>query len=138
MEKLSRRSKLTNLEFLRMAEKLPPALNEAYHSIEMIEVIENIARRYKFNEDEEWELFGVIYDTILGLLPPPEIERALAERLNLDEDKTQFIKGELDAFILNKIRSELNKLYGLAKEDSEKKEISPKPKGPDPYREPIE
>jgi len=138
MEKLSRRSKLSNLEFLRMAEKLPPALNEAYHSIEMIEVIENIARRYKFNKDEEWELFGVVYDTILGLLPPSEIERALAKRLNLDEDKTKFIKGELDAFVLNKIRPELDKLYGLAKEDSDEKDSDSEPKRSDPYREPIE
>ncbi len=138
MEKLSRRSKLSNLEFLRMAEKLPPALSEAYHSIEMIEVIENIARRYKFNKDEEWELFGVVYDTILGLLPPSEAERALSKRLNLDEDKTQFIKGELDAFVLNKIRPDLNKLYGLNKEDSGEINTDSKEKGPDLYREPIE
>jgi hypothetical protein len=138
MEKLSRRSKLSNLEFLRMAEKLPPTLSEAYHSIEMIEVIENIARRYKFNKDEEWELFGVVYDTILGLLPPSEIERALGKRLNLDEDKTKFIKGELDAFVLNEIRPELDKLYGLTKEDSEEKKSDSEPKRSDPYREPSE
>lgn len=149
MEKSSRRSQLTRKELLQVIDQLPVDLSDAYHSPEIFDVTKNIARRYKFNEDESWELYGLIYDVILGFLPPDDISSELAERLALPKDRAGFIEGEINAFIFNHIREELDRLYGgqkdqkkSKKEEKEEKEAPPKTyqdQGQDdPYREPLE
>jgi hypothetical protein len=142
MEKLSRRSKLEHRELLKAIRKLGPGLYDFYHSLEMIQTVQNISRRYKFNEDEEWELFGLVYDVILGMLPLEEVRKELQKRIKLDEDKIGFVAGELDAFIFNHIRPELRKLYGQAPEEEIEESPTPddqeKKYEADPYREPIE
>lgn len=148
MEKLSRRSQLPQIELLKLISKLPPAIQDAYLSVEMIDVLENIANRYKFNEEEAQELSGIIYDILLGFLPFVNINNELNRRLNLDGDKLNFVRGELDAFILNRIHNDLNKHYGnkTDKDASLKDSDQTSPsdpdaysdqKIPDPYREPI-
>jgi len=112
MEKLSRRSKLTQPELLKAIDALPVALGNAYHSFETLDVINSIARHYKFNEEETWELSGLVYDTILGFLPPEEAKTELEKRLKLDRDRAGFVQGEIDAFIFNHIRPELQKRSG--------------------------
>ncbi len=144
MEKLSRRSKLTHPELLKAIDSLPAALGSAYHSFEILDVMNSIARRYKFNEEETWELYGLVYDTILGFLPPAETKTELEKRLKLDRDRAGFVQGEIDAFIFNHIRPELQKRYGG--DQSEPEEASDeKPSKTysdlgqdDPYREEIE
>ncbi len=151
MEKLSQRSKLTQIELIKMIDKLPQEMRDSYYDFELIEVIENIAKRYKFNEDETDELFGVIYDILLGLLPSEEINHELHRRIGLEGDKAGFVRGELDAFILNHVRGKLNELREGKKEFSEtgsesgegsaRKEpssVNEAEKESDPYREPIE
>ncbi len=124
---------------MKAIDRLPPALGDAYHSIEMVDVIGNIARRYKLNHEEEWELSGIVYDVILGLLPPPAIEAEIKNRVRLEPEEAGFVLGELDAFIFNHIRSELNKFYGLEKESKEEKAEGPSSRDiADPYREFIE
>lgn len=139
MDKLSRRSNLSHIELMKAIDRLPPDLGDAYHSIEMVDVIRNIARRYKLNHEEEWELLGIVYDVILGLLPPPAVETEIKNRVRLEPEEAGFVLGELDAFIFNHIRPALNKVYGLEKasKEAEAKNL-PDQNIADPYRESIE
>jgi hypothetical protein len=150
MEKLSQRSKLPQDELLSLIKKLPRKLDEAYHSFEMIDVLEGIAHRYKFNEDELLELSGIVYDVLLGFLKIKDIDRELAHRINLEGDKLAFVRGELDAFILNRLHNDINQAYGpkednaTAKEKNSDEDKALPSSGysnrgaPDPYLEPIE
>lgn len=138
MDKLSRRSKLSYSELMQAIDRLPPALDDAYHSLEMVEVIGNVARRYKLNKEEYWELSGLVYDVVLGLLPPPSIQDELKTRIKLADEDIGFVSGELDAFIFNHIRSDLNKFYGLSHEEESPKNKKSSSADNDPYREPIE
>jgi len=56
MDKLSRRNNLSHVELMRAINNLPDRLGDAYHSIEMIDVIDHIARRYKLiqKKDGNW------------------------------------------------------------------------------------
>ena len=146
MEKLSRRSKLTRKEFWRAIDSSPVPLSDAYYSTEVFDVMNSIGRRYKFNEDELWELYGLVYDVILGFLPPKETKTELEKRLKLDRDRAGFIQGEIDAFIFNHIRPELDKRYGGANDqktesiqvDEALKKTYTDLGQDDPYRETIE
>jgi len=142
MDKLSRRNNLSHVELMRAINNLPDRLGDAYHSIEMIDVIDHIARRYKLNSEERWELAGLVYDVILGLLSPIEIKHELKRRIEFNEEQLGFVQGELDAFIFNHIRADLNAFYGLEKESEANKDrpgsSSNQNKINDPYREPVE
>lgn len=141
MDKLSRRNNLSYIELMRTINNLPDRLGDAYHSIEMIDVIDHIARRYKLNSEERWELAGLVYDVILGLLSPIEIKHELKRRIGLDGEQLGFVQGELDAFIFNHLRADLNAFYGLEKEpeaNKDQSESSDPNQINDPYREPVE
>ena len=150
MEKLSQRSKLSQDKLLGLIKKLSPKLEDAYFSFEIIEVLESIANRYKFNEEESQEFAGIVYDILLGFLAVDNINEELARRIKLEGDKLGFVRGELDSFIVNKLNNDIDEAYGSKKNNSSAgKKNSDKTKtrsdsdylkhgAVDPYRESIE
>ena len=138
MEELSRD------ELWIIYETLPDSLKEAIFSEDTADAIMNICRLYDIKEISK--VAKIVGNILSGLLPPDMLNTALVARLEINQSTAKKATMEIEHFILNPLKKDLDKLY---KEDKkEKKGDKEKRNNPqnknietetkDTYREPIE
>ncbi len=136
MEELSRE------EVWQICKTLSPELKDAFFSEDTADAIWNISRLHEIEDTSK--LGKLTGQVLMGLLPPQMFKETIKDELNLDEDTAKKASMEMEHYVFNQVKSELDKLYAEAgieteKETiAEKKEKTTKAKGPDSYREPIE
>jgi len=136
MEELSRD------ELWAIYNTLPATLKDAIFSEDTADAIFNICKLYEI--DKNSEVAKIIGRILMGLLPPEFLRDTLQEEIGLKEDIAKKTTMELEHFILNPVKKELDALY----EEIEGKEEKPvgdtkeqpteEPKKEDSYREPIQ
>lgn len=129
---------------------LPKELQEAIFSKNTADNIYDICERNNLEKEKIREIAKYIGYTLLGILPPEELEKTLKEKLALSEEKAKKINYEINQLIFFPLKDTLALIYShqiknLKVENKketpeglkvEKEEIKKPLK--DIYREPIE
>jgi hypothetical protein len=137
---------LSKDELWEIYRSLPDDIKDAIFSEDTAEAIWNICQINKIEQVSEMaKLAG---RTLMGLLPPKDFEQALKQTLKLEEKTAQKIATEMEHYIFNPVKDDLDFIYEEEgkkgrKEipDSKKEKPSPPSKKhawEDSYREPIE
>jgi len=137
MEELSRD------ELWEICKTLSPELKDAVFSEDTADAIWNIAKLHEMKDISK--LGKLTGQVLMGLLPPQFFKDTIKDELGLSEDIAKKASMEMEHFVFNQVKDELNKLYSEAgvkiEEDKEETKIKEKPpeqkKGPDSYREPV-
>jgi len=135
----------------KLYEKIPTELQEAIFSSETSDTIFDVCE--KNNIENNYELSKIVGDSLLGILPPEEVEKNIKEKLSLSPEKANKVAREIDRFIFYPLKNSLAQLYGeelkefkIRPEKKEEKKEKGKPKktkkkeekkGKDSYREPL-
>ncbi len=136
MEELSRD------ELWAIYNTLPDALKDAIFSEDTAEAIFNICKLYEI--DKNSEVAKIVGKILMGLLPPEFLKDTLQEKTGISEDIAKKATMEIEHFILNPVKKELDALYEEIegkKEESAgdtKEQSAEEPKKEDTYREPLE
>jgi hypothetical protein len=117
-------------EVWKIYKALPESLQEAIFSEDTSEAIWNIARLYNIKKVPV--LAKNVGDVLLGLLPPEEFQEAIEKELGIDKDIAKKITRQVEHFIFNPVKEDLEILYHPEKAEEKKEEKE------DVYREPIE
>lgn len=113
-------------------ETLPNSIKAVAFSIDTADAIMNVA---KLNDIENTQpIVKVVTYTLFGLLPPDLLAETLQEESGIKADKSKKIALELEHFIFNAVKPELDKLYNT---ETKTEEVAEQPKGDDTYREPL-
>ena len=135
MEELSRD------ELWAIYNTLPDILKDTMFSEDTADAIFNICKLYEIDKDSE--VAKIIGKILMGLLPPEFLKDTLQEELGIKEDIATKTTMELEHFILNPVKKELDALYqeieGRKESPSEdtKERPTEEPKKEDTYREPL-
>ena len=136
MEELSRD------ELWAIYETLPDSLKDAIFSEDTADAIWNICRLYDIKETPK--VAKVMGRVLMGLLPPTMLTTALIAEAEIDKETAKKASMELEHFILNPVKNDLDKLYeeseNKQKQEEKEKNQTREEKGEtkDAYREPIE
>ena len=118
---------------------LPDNLKDAIFSGETADAIWNICKLH--DVDKTSSVAKIVGRVLMGLLPPKMLTETLQDEMSLNEDIAKKIGMEIEHFIFNAVKNELDALY--EENDNTKKEIIETEKEPahqeksDTYREPI-
>ncbi len=137
MEELSRD------ELWAIYNTLPDTLKDAIFSEDTAEAIFNICKLYEITKNSE--VAKIIGKILMGLLPPEFLKDTLQEELGISEDIAKKTAMELEHFILNPVKKDLDVLYQEVDGNKETMESAAaeqapsaeEPKKEDTYREPI-
>lgn len=152
----------TKEEKWKLYNKLPDELKHAVFSAENADYIGSICERSGISELSP-DIASHVGLVLLGLLPPEYFQQAIQHDVGLDEKVALSVTQEMDRFVFEPVRQQLNELYGkeTPREDTPVPEVPEEPirkqttsegaprKAPpqrtssegssgDPYREPIE
>ena len=130
-------------------EKLPLDLKDAIMAVETADNIAAICERNEItNEETRSKFVKYITYTLVGLLPPNELEKTLVEDAKLKSDVAKRVAWEAERFIFFPVKASLEKIYEIEIAPSLKPPVGtqiPEIKAgaeasekPDTYREPIE
>jgi hypothetical protein len=134
---------LTRDKFWAIYNTLPDTLKDAIFSEDTAEAIFNICKLYEI--DKNSEVAKIIGKILMGLLPPEFLKDTLQEEIGISEDIAQKTALELEHFILNPVKKDLDVLYQEVDGNKEKtgdnitEQVPPveEPKKEDTYREPL-
>ena len=132
--------------------KLPDDLKDAIFSEDTADSILSICQRYKVEDKKISKIAELAGNSLMGLLPPDQLQYSLEEEVTLDPKTAKKISQEINRFIFYPVKETLSSFYEiefvpggkimkLTPEKKEKKKIeSAKEKSStkDIYREPIE
>jgi len=124
--------KLSQDKLWAIYETLSEPLKDAIFSVDTAEAISSVS---KLNDIENISIVAdAVSNVLFGLLPLELLPDILEEELKIDKNLAKKISLELEHFIFNAIKSELDKLYNTkTKQEEVKQEI----KKNDSYREPL-
>ncbi len=131
-------------ELQKIYEDLPEDLKEALFSEDAAQKISDICAQNGV-EKENGLVSKLVGYALLGLLPPDEFEKTLAEELKLDNDVAKNVAKEIMASVFYPVKESLEALYKIKMEKPEKqiekqtpRKTPTKIRGKDTYRESIE
>jgi len=130
---------LSKDELWAIYETLPETLKDAIFSEDTSDAIWNVCKLYDINEVAK--VSKIISQILMGLLPPQFLEDSLKDELKLKESTAKKATMDLEHYILNQYKEELDALYEgvVDKEEAQKKAQNKQEKntGPDKYREVV-
>ena len=120
---------------------LCPELKDAIFSEDTADAIWNITRLHEIEDTSK--LGKLVGQVLMGLLPPQFFKDTIKDELGLNEDIAKKVSMEMEHYVFNQVKKELNELYAEAGiEPNERRETEEEPKeqekGPDDYREPVD
>ena len=132
-------------------DKLPDDLKDAIFSEDTADSIFSICQRYKVEDKKISKVAELAGNSLMGLLPPDELQVSLEEEVALDPETAKKVSQEINRFIFYPVKRTLSSFYEiefapggkimkLSPEKKEKKKIESakeKPSTKDIYREPI-
>jgi len=121
---------LTKDEFWAIHKTLSPELKNAVFAEDTADAVWNICKLHEIKEVSK--LGKITGQVLMGLLPPSLFKDTIKDELNLSEDMAKKIALELEHYVFNQIKDELDKLYADVEKKKEKA-----PESPDSYREEI-
>ena len=125
--------KLTKDEINAIYETLSPELKMAVFSQDTADAIWNIAKLHEIKKVSELAKFTG--QVLMGLLPPSLFKDTIKDEFNLNDDIAKKVALEMEHYVFNQLKDELDKLYSEVEEKKTKKK---EPAKPDSYRETIE
>ena len=148
-------------QFWKIYEKLPSDLKEAVLSAENADYISEISERNRLEQTKISDLALLVGNTLLGLVPPSELQSSLEKELGLEKSVAKKISQEINRFVFFPVKESLASLYKMpsaepppstqveakaqspttpASPDNQPLPVPKKPKQtrPDSYREVIE
>jgi len=121
-------------------ETLPENLKDIIFSEDTADAIWNICKLH--DVDKISGIAKIVGRVLMGLLPPKILIETLEDELALDEDIAKKVGMEIEHFIFNAVKNELDILYEEGENTKEKRtEIekeSARQKKSDTYRESVE
>jgi len=135
MEELSRD------ELWAIYKTLPLELKDAIFSEDTADAIWNIAKLHEIKDISK--LATLTGQVLSGFLPLEFFKDTIKDELGLSEDIANKASMEMEHYVFNQVKKELNELYAEAgigqKEKPEiEDETTEQSHGPDSYREPVE
>ena len=94
----------------KLYEKIPEELQEAIFSVEVANSVYDICEKNEI--DRISELAKIVGDSLLGILPPKEVEEMLKGKMAFSSQKAQKVAREIDRFIFYPLKDSLAQLYG--------------------------
>lgn len=133
-------------------DKLPDDLKDAIFSEDTADSIFSICQRYKVKDKKISKVAELAGNSLMGLLPPDELQASLEEEAALDPETAKKVSQEINRFIFYPVKETLSSFYEiefapggkiikLTPEKKGKKRIESakeKPSTKDIYREPIQ
>jgi len=93
--------------------KLPSDIREMLVSVEKIEIIDDTAKKYNLNQDQNYILENAVNSVLYGFLKKDRLSIELSEKLKLDEKKSAQIVQIINKNIFEQLK---NSLEALAKD----------------------
>lgn len=132
--------------------ELPDDLKDAIFSEDTADSISSICQRYRVEDKKISKISELVGNSLMGLLPPDELQISLEKEVNLDPKTAKKVSQEINRFIFYPVKEILSSFYEiefvpggkiieLTPERKKKKKIElaeKKPSTEDVYREPIE
>jgi len=146
-------AKYSQEEARKMFKVIPTTLKEVLLSPDTAETILKITQEYNINDERVRKLASLVGYSLLGMLPPSNLDKEIETELNIDKETAQEIAQKIIRLILYQVKDELKDLYQniqiypsgaveaeketktKTEEPEEKQKISSKT---DIYREPID
>lgn len=101
-------------ELRKLYKMLPKDLKEAIVSEDTAETVWRICQRNEIKEVDIPHFAKLVGDVLMGLLPPPEFERALRSELNLVSSKAKRVSQETTRFIFYPVKEDLAAFYKVS------------------------
>ena len=130
--------KLSQDELWAIYDTLPNVLKDAIFSEDTAEAISNNCKLHDVEKTSE--VAKIVGRILMGLLPPELFQETLQDEVGLEQDIAKKLAIEIEHFVFNPVKNELDALYNEDRppeQKVEKKEAEP-PKKADTYREPAE
>ena len=118
---------------------LPDNLKDAIFSEDTADAIWNICKLH--DVDKTSGVAKIVGQVLMGLLPPKMLTETLQDKLALNEDIAKKIGMEIEHFVFNAVKNELDALYEGENENTKQERIEEKleqQKKSDTYRESLE
>ena len=121
-------------------ETLPDNLKDIIFSEDTADAIWNICKLHDI--DKPSSIAKIVGRVLMGLLPPKMLIETLQDELTLNEDISKKVGMEIEHFIFNSVKNELDVLYeegeNTKKGKTEIEKESASQKKSDTYRESVE
>jgi len=115
-------------------------LKDAIFSEDTADAIWNICKLH--DVDKTSDVAKIVGRVLMGLLPPKMLTETLKDELALNEDIAKKVGMEIEHFIFNAVKNELDALYeeneNIKQETTETKKEPARQEKSDTYREPLE
>src|SRR3989338_4689731 len=102
--------RLTPDEFRAKYAALPENLREAYSSVNTTEILEEIGKKHGLHIDETGGLVDETGYVMLGVTPPQEYIKNLAEALEIPREKAKEIAVDVNEQVFKPIREALKQV----------------------------
>jgi len=141
-------SKYNKEQLWGLFSKLPDELKDTVLSEDTADSILSICQRHEIKDEKISKIAELVGNSLMGLLPPDELQSSLEEEVDLDHEIAKKVSQEINRFIFYPVKESLlsfykieftpgGKIIKLSPEEKEKKRV--KSAGTkDVYREPIE
>ncbi len=125
---------LSQKELQEIYKTLSDNLKDAISSEDTADAIWNICKLHDVEKTSD--VAKIVGQVLMGLLSPDMLIQTLQNELGLSEDIAKKVGMEIEHFIFNPVKDELDALYEKDEEELTEKEAE-EPKKPDTYRESI-
>jgi len=102
---------LTTNQYWKLFERLPRKMKSVIVSEKTATNIFDICERNKVDINEISKVAGLIGQTMMGALPPNNLEQTIAKKFDLKKEQAQRLNQEIQEIIFSPIKEELENLY---------------------------
>jgi hypothetical protein len=92
---------------------LPPDVNEAIGSVNYIDTLTDMEKKYRLHIDQMDALGNEIYKLMLGLTPPQQFVGVIKTSANLSDETAKQIAAEVNEKIFRPIRESLIQIHQM-------------------------
>lgn len=129
-------NEISKEEFTKLYRTLPPKIKDVLFDEEVGLTLIKICKRHNIEHIYD-DMMDLTTKTLIGLLPPEEIEKVLIRDLDISMVSAKEIAIEVNRFIFFPIKEEISDLYGIKSKEVFKDEESSSSELRDTYREEL-
>lgn len=130
----------TTAQLHEILKGLPPDVNEAIGSVDYIDTLMGMEKKYRLHIDQADALGNEIYKLMLGLIPPQEFIGQIETNARIPRETAKLIAAEVNEKIFRPVRESLMQIHKMKEgieEDAATAAVSDVPAGEIPEEQKI-
>lgn len=130
----------TTAQLHEILKELPPDVNEAIGSVDYIDTLMSMEKKYRLHIDQADALGNEIYKLMLGLIPPQEFIGQIETSAHIPRETAKLIAAEVNEKIFRPVRESLIQIHKMkerVEDDTTATNVSAVPTGEIPEEQKI-